>query len=155
MVTNLYYSGYMYKNQGDKQHMYYVCKTLFASLKIASAALGVYVFTGVDTVEAFLGCGKISVWNRLLKQSNNTLQNVMQQLGSDSNISSGTINELEQFVIKVVYNDPVSKTLAEARAHRWRKSAKGNSAKLPPDFDSFYQHCLRAHLQVCNLLLVQ
>jgi len=78
----------------------------------ASAALGVYVFTGVDTVEAFLGCGKVSVWNRLLKLSDSSLMTVMQELGFESNLSDALVDQLERFTIKVVYNDPVSKKLS-------------------------------------------
>jgi hypothetical protein len=140
--------SYMYKSRVAQQPLYYISKTLFDSMQSASAALGLYVFTGVDTVEAFLGCGKVGVWNRLLKQSDISMMTVMQELGCDSSLSDDVIEQLARFTVKVVYSDPVSRNLAESRAHKWRKSITGNSAKLPPDFDSFHHHCLRAHLQV-------
>jgi hypothetical protein len=37
---------FMYKSQADQQLMFCACKTLFANVQDASAALGVYVFTG-------------------------------------------------------------------------------------------------------------
>ena len=52
-----------------------------------------------------------------------------------------------EFTIRIVYNYPVSRELCEARARKWRISKNNDSARLPPDRDSFRQHCLRAHLQ--------
>ena len=120
----------------------------FQIKKTASVALGVYAFTGVDTVEGFYGCGKFSIIKRTLKCNDKSHMETMQQLnGMKNELSDDMLLCLQEFTTRIVYNDPVSRELCEARARKWRISKNNDSARLPPDRDSFKQHCLRAHLQ--------
>ena len=57
------------------------------------------------------------------------------------------LEKLELFTIRIIYNDSVSVHLYEARARKWSQMSPSDSSRLPPDHDSFKQHCLRAHLQ--------
>ena len=54
---------------------------------------------------------------------------------------------MEKFVIKYVYNDKKSKTMAEARVSKWRVQKKKSIMRLPSDTSS-----LRLHLQRANYL---
>ena len=138
---------YMYKKKPGETTLYYSCQALFPDKDLSSAALGVYAFTGADTVEAFFGCGKVGVWNRINKLKDSNMRAAMQDLGMNTLAAEKLLHQLEKFVVRIVYNDPVSQNLASARARKWRQSEKDDSARLPPDYDSFVQHYLRAHLQ--------
>ena len=72
----------------------------------------------------------------------------MQDLGMNTLVAEELLHQLEKFVVRIVYNDRVSQDLASARARKWRQSEKDDSARLPPDYDSFVHHCLGAHLQL-------
>ena len=138
----------MYQRNKEDLASYFLCNTLIMDVDTAAAAIGVYAFTGVDTVDAFFGCGKIAVWKRPMKLNEASYWKAMQQLGKENELSEKLFVQLELFTLRVVYNDPVSKDLAAGRARKWRQSNKQDTTRLPPDPDSFRQHCLRAHLQV-------
>jgi hypothetical protein len=84
---------------------------------------------------------------RILHSDNVSYYQTIQQLGSSDEFSEQLFLNLELLTIRVMYNDPVSKTLAHARARKWRQLQQFDTARLPPDIDSFKQHCLRSHLQ--------
>ena len=119
----------------------------FQIKQTASVALGVYAFIGVDIVEGFYGCGKVSIMKRTLKCNDKSHMETMQRLGMKNELSDDMLLCLQEFTTRIVYNDPVSRELCEARARKWRIPKNNDSARLPPDRDSFKQHCLRAHLQ--------
>ena len=60
-------SMYMLRKKPGDASLYYCCREFFPDQETASVALGVYAFTGVDTVEGFYSCGKVSIMNRTLK----------------------------------------------------------------------------------------
>jgi hypothetical protein len=73
----------------------------------------------------------------------------IQQLGIGEVLpQSSLLEKLQQFTIRIIHNDPVSKHLSEARARKWRQLRNLDSARLPPEEDTFRQHCLRSHLQL-------
>jgi len=98
--------------------LYYSCRALFPDQHTASAALGVYAFTGVDTVEAFFGCGKVTAMKRLLKSNDMTHMETMQRLGIENELSDDMLIRLQNFTIRIVYSDPVSQELCEARTQK-------------------------------------
>jgi hypothetical protein len=145
-------SMYMYTKRSSDVPSFSICKSFFSDRVTASAALGIYVFTGVDTVSAFFGCGKVAAFKRMINSKEKRFVDIMDKLGSTSSLTNELLLQLELFTIRIIYNDPISNTLSAARARKWRQSTKDDSARLPPDKDSFKQHCLRAHLQVRNCL---
>ena len=75
-----------------------------------------YAFTGVDTVEGFYSCGKVSIMNRTLKCNDKSHMETMQQLnGMKNELSDDMLLCLQEFTTRIVYNDPVSRELCEAR----------------------------------------
>lgn len=136
---------YMYKKGAPPQ--FYKCKTLFDSPDLASAALGVYTFTGVDTVNSFYGCGKVKILKKILLEKNQEHFRTMQKLGDDPNLTEDYIQDLERFCINIIYNDNISSNLSQARALKWKKMSKHDTSRLPPDSDSLLQHSKRALLQ--------
>ena len=60
-------------------------------------------------------------------------------------IDEEAIEELFQFTRLVLYGDKTSRTMATARAAKWKAMKKKSFICLPPDVDSLHQHCLRAN----------
>lgn len=137
---------YMHKKEPIGSE-FFNCRSLCSDSNKASAAVGVYTFTGCDSVEGFFGFGKVTAMKRILNSDNVSYYQTIQQLGSSDELSEQLLLNLELLTIRVIYNDPVSKTLAHARARKWRQLQQFDTARLPPDMDSFKQHCLRSHLQ--------
>ncbi|KAG0720810.1 hypothetical protein GWK47_047693 [Chionoecetes opilio] len=55
------------------------------------------------------------------------------------------VEDLFEFTRHVIYGDHKSKTMAEARAKKWKSMQNKSFLRLPPDADSLRQHCLRAN----------
>ena len=62
-------------------------------------------------------------------------------------ITDSVVDQLRNCTIKSVYNDNKSKTLADARASKWKIMQKKSFSRLPPDEDSHYQHTRRVNYQ--------
>jgi len=137
----------MYKKKSGNAAEFYSCRSLFSDPDKACAALGVYTFTGCDTVEGFFGLGKVTAMKRILQPNNMAYIEIIKRLGVEEELSDELFEQLQLFTIRIIYNDPVSKRLCEARARKWQQLRHYDSARLPPDEDSFRQHCLRSHLQ--------
>ena len=69
----------------------------------------------------------------------------LEDFGKTLVLSEKVINDLIMFVIRFIYNDKKSKTLAESRVALWKKMKRKSMQRLPPDEDT-----LRLHLQRCN-----
>ncbi len=67
---------------------------------MASAALGLYAFTGIDTVESFFGCGKVPAMKRMLKSSDMIYSETMQSLGREDKLSDELFKQLELSTIE-------------------------------------------------------
>jgi hypothetical protein len=96
---------YIMKKTVGEDPIYYNCRSFFSNLDMAAAALGVYVFTGVDTVEGFLSIGKTTPMKRLLKTNNMTYMNIIQSLGDAEELSDEMLSQLQLFAIRVVFNE--------------------------------------------------
>lgn len=102
---------YMYKNKSGNAAEFYNCRSLFSDEDKACAALGVYTFTGCDTVEGFFGLGKVAAMKRILKPNNITYLEIIQRLGVEEELSDELFDQLQLFTIRIMYNDPLSKRL--------------------------------------------
>ena len=68
---------HMYRKLSRVSPVYHSCKSLLPSHEIASSALGVYTFTGVDRAGCFFGCGIVTAMKRRLKSDTQIFGEVM------------------------------------------------------------------------------
>ena len=67
-------------------------------------------------------------------------------VGDTLPISDSIQKNLETFTTQVIYNDKMSRNLAEARVKKWNGMKKKKSTqRLPPDTDSHNQHAARGN----------
>ncbi|CAG9769749.1 unnamed protein product [Ceutorhynchus assimilis] len=105
---------YMHKKKPSGSEFFNI-RSLCSESDKASAAVDVYTFTGCDSVEAFFGLGKLTAMKRILQSDNVSYYQTIQQLGSSDEFLEQLLLDLELLTIRVIYNDPVSETLAHAR----------------------------------------
>ena len=132
---------------------FYNSRMLFPDEDVASIALAVYTFTGIDTVGGLFRCEKFITMKKTLATNDVPINEVL-WLGENTITDEALLKSLEGFTIKIIYKESVSENLSEARAHKWRKLRTSDSSRIPPDEDSFRRHCLRAHLQVLTWLSI-
>ena len=120
------------------------CKKL-CSRDMAKTIVQWYIHTGADTVSAFYGHGKKSVMTNIAKITDFSLS--LDKVGMQLPITDSVVDQLRNCTIKSVYNDNKSKTLADARASKWKIMKKKSFSRLPPDEDSHYQHPRRVNYQ--------
>src|SRR6266516_6742729 len=119
---------------------FYNSRMLFPYEDVASIALAVYTFTGIDTVGGLFGCGKFITMKRTLAANDTSMNEVLEWLGGNTVTDETLLKSLEGFTIKIIYKESVSENLSEARAHKWRKLRTSDSSRIPLDEDSF-RHC--------------
>ncbi len=59
---------------------------------------------------------------------------------------------MTQFTIKFIYGDKLNKTLATARASKWKAMKTKSTQRIPPDQDSHDLHVKRVNYQTYVLL---
>lgn len=111
----------MYKKKSENVTEFYNCPSLFSEQDKACATLGVYIFTGCDTIEGFFGLLNVRAMKRILQPNNMTHLQIVQQLGIDEELSDELFLQLQLFTIRIIYNDPVNKRLCKAQVHKWRQ----------------------------------
>ena len=104
-----------------------------------------HVISGSDHNSCFYGIGKKSIAGRV--ESSAEAKRLLSQCGAELPAAQSTLQDMEKFVIKYVYNDKKSKTMTEARVSKWRVQKIKSIMRLPPDTSS-----LRLHLQRANYL---
>ena len=113
--------------------------------EVASIIIQLHILTGCDSVSGFFGHGKSSVYP---KHANiNEVKQLLANLGASQEVDSLLNSLIEKFVIKFIYNDSTSESLAECRAVKWKQMKKKTTSRLPPDPDSFHLHVKRANYQ--------
>ena len=109
-----------------------------------SALLGVYAYTGCDTVSAFSGQGKVKALKLLSKEK--IYVELFGQLGQSWELSEELFNGLEKFTCHLYGHK--SEDINKLRYKIFcSKRGKFDGEKLPPCRSSLYQHCLRANYQ--------
>ncbi|KAG1692301.1 Transmembrane protein 164 [Nymphon striatum] len=106
--------------------------------------LGVYCFTGCDTVSAFAGKGKLKALKLL--QEEREFVAVFSRLGLSWDVDNNLVNELQKFVCRL-YGQKQS-TVNELRYKMYcSKNGKVKSEQLPPCHNALKQHILRCNYQ--------
>ena len=112
--------------------------------QFSSALLGVYAYTGCDTVGAFSGKGKIKAIKLMSK--NRDYVELFSSLGSSWNLTEEHISKLEEFTCHFYGHKSNGVNLLRYKKYCSTKG-KCDIERLPPCKSSLYQHCLRANYQ--------
>lgn len=78
-------------------------------------------------------------------KSSDRARQQLQCLGDELELTPEIKNDLLCFVREIIYSDPYSDTMAEARALKWRSQKYKSFCRLPPDADSLENHIKRAN----------
>ncbi|KAG1650788.1 hypothetical protein GQR58_027743 [Nymphon striatum] len=104
--------------------------------------LGVYCFTGCDTVSAFAGKGKLKALKLL--QEEREFVAAFSRLGLSWDVDNNLVNELQKFVCRLYGQSTVN----ELRYKMYcSKNGKVKSEQLPPCHNALKQHILRCNYQ--------
>ena len=114
-----------------KKKATYDCKQL-CSPEVASVIVQIHVLTGADATSAFFGKGKISVIKQVVKNIDEIID-LLGDFGKTLQLTEPVVRNVIMFVIRYVYNDKKSSTLAESRFMIWKRMKKKNTQRLPPD----------------------
>ena len=109
-----------------------------------------HIHTGADAVSSFYGHSKPSVFDSAMKSQEACSQ--LKELGKCLPVQAKTKTDMEQFTIKYIYKDKISKTLAEARANKWDSTKRKSTLRIPPDIDSHDLKITRANYQTFIML---
>ena len=102
-----------------------------------------HVLTGCDHNSGFYGIGKTKVAERLKKSPD--LRQLLLSCGNNLQLADEDVDNLVKFVIKCVYSDGKSVTIAEARSSKWKLQKKKSLVRTLPDMDSLLHHLKRAN----------
>ena len=117
------------------------------SIELSSIIVKLHVLTGSDSTSGFFGRGKKAIINKVMKNIEQ-VKSMLQDLGESLSINDLIYEKVILFILRYVYNDKKSATLAESRCTIWRKMKKKSTRRLPPDEDTMRLHILR-----CNYVI--
>ena len=120
------------------------CKQL-CSQEMSAIILSLHAITGADAVSGFYEHSKKAVYEKVKKIEE--AQQLISNLGRNDTLYDEDIKKCSTFLINFMYADKSSRTIAEARAKKWRAMKNKTTLRLPPDEDSFIQHLHRANYQ--------
>ena len=110
--------------------------------KICNALIGLHVFTGCDSVSAFIGKGKKAAFSLIKKH--NHLCNTMKDLGDSPEVNKDLFKACERYVCALYCGKG-----SDVSRLRYSKFCATNaqSNRLPPTKDALKKHTLRANYQ--------
>ena len=108
--------------------------------KVAPIAVRGHVISGMDNISSFFGIGKVTIWNRIIR--NAEAQNLLETMTEES---------IKKFIIKFVYSDKSSETLTDVRWKRWKKMKNKCFKRLGIDEDSNHQRSKRVLFTVSSI----
>ena len=120
--------------------------------EIASALLGMYVFTGNGKVSSFVRHGKVSAYRQLMKRDNWDMRSAFAELGNSEIVSENLMLDLEIATLKL-YNCEKYKSLQEARAGMIKSSFKIDSQNVKGIDEALIlptRSVLRPHIKRAN-----
>ena len=85
---------------------------------------------------------------------NNVVKNIdqarlpLEEFGKTLNINEIVYAKVTLFVLRYIYNDKKSKTLAESRSLLWKKLKKKSTCRIPPNEDTMRLKILRCNYVV-------
>ena len=106
---------------------YYDCSRLCPD-EIRQYITQVYIISGCDTVGGFYGHGKKTIVKKAIPSP--ILCSKLRQLGKEVPFNENKFSEIEEFVLKCIYNETNITCSNLARAKSWNKMKKKNTARL-------------------------
>ena len=97
-------------------YTFYTCAYIYIHIYIYIPFI--HVLTGAEATSGFFGKGKKTVMKNAFKCISETKER-LEDFGKTLVLSEKVINDLIMFVIRFIYNDKKSKTLAESRVALW------------------------------------
>eukprot|EP00794_Sanderia_malayensis_P014584 gene14584-biopygen11679 len=73
---------------------------------------------------------------------------MLKPLGQDRNLDDQSVEEVKEFIRKIVYNSAAEETYVQTRINIYRNMKCKSSLSLPPDPDSVREAIKRVHYQV-------
>ena len=110
---------------------------------MTDSIIQLHAMTGCDHTSGFYGIGKIKVTKKVRKSPE--ARDLLSACGKNILLTEDDIQKLVHFVIKYIYSDSKSKTIAEARASRWKLQKNKSLTRMIPDTDSLIHHIKRAN----------
>ena len=110
---------------------------------MADCIVQLHCFTGCDANSGIYGKSKSSVYDKVAKSP--VARRQLSHCGDTLDLGEKVEEELFKFTRHVIYGDKNSRTMAEARAAKWKTMKSKSFIRLPPDPDSLHQHCLCAN----------
>ena len=118
------------------------CRDLVTE-EMADCIVQLHCFTGCDANSGIYGKSKSSVYDKVAKSP--VARRQLSHCGDTLDLGEKVEEELFKFTRHVIYGDKNSRTMAEARAVKWKTMKSKSFIRLPPDPDSLHQHCLCAN----------
>ena len=142
IITSAYVSTQVPGVLGIKRRKIICDSAQLCTPNLASIAVRAYVVSGCDSISAYFGKGKKSIWPAV--QKSEEAQALLRELTEES---------LRKFTIKFVYNDKKSETLAEMRQNKWKKikKKKNKFERIGIDEDSHSQRSKRVAFVVKSI----
>ena len=92
---------------------------------MAAVIVRLHVMTGCDSVSSFFGVGKKTVWKNVV--SSQEAKDLLREFTDEAMI---------KFIIRFIYNDKKSLTLADMRKARWSRMKKKSLVRVGIDRDT-------------------
>ena len=118
------------------------CRSLFDESLVA-CIIPFHVMTGCDANSGQYGKSKGTLFEKM-KSSDRAIQQ-LQSCGDEVELTPECMHKLVRFTRELIYADPHSDIMAEARALKWRSQKNKSFCRLPPDEDTLVNHLKRAN----------
>ena len=102
---------------------------------LASIIVQIHVLTGAHTTSDFSGRGK-KAFIKNVRQNINEAKELLENFGKSLIMTEDCYKSVNLFVIRFVYNDRKSLSLAESCCPTWKQIKKKSTQQLPSDEDS-------------------
>ena len=94
-------------------------------------------------MSGFFGRGKKSVIKNVRKNIDEAKE-LLENFGKSLTMTEDCFKSVILFVIRFIYNDRKSSSLAESRYLSWKRMKMKSTQRLPPDEDSLRWHIMRS-----------
>ena len=148
---NKMFSGKLYIQRGTVVNLRTLnIKSVLSNLPdgVAEALLGLYPFTGCNSVSCWKGKGKVTPYEFMI--TNPSYISAFTTPGQEWSISNVPMDVLEQFLCQLYYWQSSMSSLLDVRHVIFMKKFCLDS-NLPPIMDEVTQHTKRANYQVATL----
>ena len=105
--------------------------------------------SGSDITTAFFCHYKKSVYAK--GRCTEDARTLLASVGKKLSITREVLDNMSRFTIRYIYNDKVSKSLAEAKTKKWNAMKRKSTQRIPPDQESHDRNVTRVNYHVYTL----